>query len=138
MHHYVKEIINRLIYDKDICKPIKIFNKLSKRKYKKKFQQKIDRPTLPQLQNYVKYIREKIGHSNKVSDLIKFDAENQYYDDIEEDKLFTFGGSFGDGSDESHFHLGIILRSKNFLKLYRIFLFFVFFRFHYQKPFEET
>ena len=104
----IKEIVNEYLYEKDITMPKKIHIKLNGRKYKKG-PNKIDDediPTLEQIQNYVKYLKQKVFDNNKISDVKKFVKDNGYHDNIDSKEYFTFGESIGNGTDENHFQVG--------------------------------
>ena len=73
----VKDIIDNLIFEKDISLPKKIHIKLNSKKYVEgeiKLNA-IDKPTLQQVQNYIKYLKTKVSDTNKVSDVKKFVEE---------------------------------------------------------------
>ena len=83
--NYVKDLINVLIYDKDVSMPKKIHVKLNSKKYieKRKVEDKVyDVPTLQQIQNYIKYLKGKMFETNKITDVETFVNDNTYYDDI--------------------------------------------------------
>ena len=69
MSSEVKDIINELIFEKDISMPKRILIQLSKKKYNEG-ENAIDKPTLEQVQNYIKYLKNKISDSNKVFDYL--------------------------------------------------------------------
>jgi hypothetical protein len=81
----IKEIVNEYLYEKDITMPKKIHIKLNGRKYKigpNKIDDE-DIPTLEQIQNYVKYLKQKVFDNNKISDVKKFVKDNGYHDNID-------------------------------------------------------
>jgi hypothetical protein len=107
MSNKIKDFINELIYEKDLSKPKKIHVKLSSKKYKNKIDiLQLDLSTLQQVQNYVKYLKQKVFESNKRSDVKDFVEENGYNEDINENEFFTFGELLGNGTDEEHFQCG--------------------------------
>jgi len=55
MSSELKDIINELIFEKDISMPKRILIQLSKKKYNEG-ENAIDKPTLEQVQNYIKYL----------------------------------------------------------------------------------
>jgi hypothetical protein len=113
IHYYVNDLIKDLIFEKDISQPKKIEIKLRGRKYASKFKNEIDIPSLEKIQNYTKYLRQKIGNNNKISDVFKFAEEHKFRELVDDDNFFVFGGDFGAGTDDDHFQLGFT--SKNLL-----------------------
>jgi hypothetical protein len=104
--NYVKDMIKECIYEKDISLPAKIQIKLRGKKFKCKFNEEVDIPSLEQIQNYVKYLKRKLGDNNKISDVKKFAKANKYHEDIGDDEFFVFGEEFGSGGDNDHFQIG--------------------------------
>ena len=65
-------------------------------------------PTLKQIQDYINNRRKKIGDDNNIDQFKEFISSLEYVDGVTgDDELFTFGTSFGDGSGDDHFHLGL-------------------------------
>lgn len=101
-----KDIIENLIHS-NISKPFNIFQKIML-----EYGNEPNLPKLTQIQNYVKYRRIKNGDINSIeglSDHIRgrtvFDDE--FFNALAYDEPFYFGIDIGDGSPDSHFHLGI-------------------------------
>lgn len=108
-----KLAIKKYIYEKNISMPLKIFKNLVL-DFKELSINEL--PCLIQIQNYTKYLRLKNGDVNSLEGL----KEHLYGKSFEEVNMsldhepFYFGIELGDGSDASHFHLGIT--TKNLLK----------------------
>ncbi len=83
--------------------PKKIHINLNGRKFKKG-PNKIDDEdilTLEQIQNYFKYLKQKVFDNNKIFDVKKFVKDNGYHDSIDSKEYFTFGEIIGNGTDEN-------------------------------------
>jgi hypothetical protein len=105
----MKNLVNELIFDKDVSVPKKIAITLNSQKYieKRTEDNKIyDVPTLSQIQNYVKYLKGKICTKNKVEDIKKFVNDNGYYADKNPKEFFIFGADVGNGTEENHLQIG--------------------------------
>ncbi|CAF0870118.1 unnamed protein product [Brachionus calyciflorus] len=101
-----KEIIEDIIHS-NISKPFNIFQKIML-----DYGTERNVPKLTQIQNYVKYRRIKNGDVNSIDGLIELvngrtvDNEN-FFLNLVDDEPFYFGVDISDGSQDSHFHLGI-------------------------------
>jgi hypothetical protein len=62
-----------------------------------------------QVQDFINNRRKRVGDENNLDELQKFVNENLKYQEgiTKEDQLYAFGEKFGDGSDSSHFQLGL-------------------------------
>ena len=102
----VKEKIEDLIFSYD-SRPKRLHVKLQKLRRKKKFV--FDHmPTLKQIQDFISNRKKKIGDENNLDELQKFADGLKYVDGVtKDDDLFTFGTNYGDGSESSHFQLGL-------------------------------
>ena len=56
-------------------------------------------------------MRKKLGNNNKISDVIKFAEEHKYWEILDDDEFFVFGGDIGAGADDGHFQLGFTSKS---------------------------
>jgi ribosome biogenesis protein Nip4 len=104
----MKNLINDLIYEKDISVPKKISIKLKSKNYVEKRTEGnkvFDVPTLTQVQNYVKYLKSKVCTNNNVQDIKKFVDDHQYYEDINPKEFFIFGADVGNGTEENHLQI---------------------------------
>jgi hypothetical protein len=99
----IKEYIDNIIYENNICEPKKIHIRLHSSQYKPSI---TIMPTLNQIQNYINYKRKQIGNANDMSLVSQYVLNKEFSDQIQDSSLFTFGCDFGDGTDKSHFHLG--------------------------------
>ena len=52
-------------------------------------------------------MRVKAGDSNKVAEIESFVNQRKNSSDVNDNEMFFFGEDFGNGSDESHFHVGM-------------------------------
>ena len=100
----IKEIVNEYLNDKATTMPKKIHIKLNGKKYKNGLNKidEDDKPTLEQIQNFVKYLKKKVFDNNKINDVKQFVKLKYYY-------YFTFGERIGNGTDETIFELDLLL-----------------------------
>ena len=63
-------------------------------------------PDLNLVQNHFKKLRKDLSDKNSIEEVKKFYDDNMFYEDINREEMFCFGGEFGDGSEEMHFHMG--------------------------------
>jgi len=115
MSTVVKELVEDIIYNHD-CKPKKIHIKLGSESY---FSQVDVMPDLSQIQSYVRYRRKQMGDNNVLDQLKVYIEELSFKIGKVECELVFFGVELGNGSDNSHFHLGfttlkLIKRIKEF------------------------
>ena len=106
IRNYVKDMIKNCIYDKDIIMPKKIEIRLRSKTNLQKFHNDADIPSLIKIRNYVRYLREKLGNNNKISDVKKSSELHQYSEELDENEFFVFGEDFGSGTDDDHFQIG--------------------------------
>jgi hypothetical protein len=99
----VKELIEELINEYE-CKPKKIHIKLASSKY---FNEVDVMPELEQIQSYIRYRRKLIGDNNDLDHLSEYIESLRFEEGkTNEFELIIFGDEMGNGSDQSHFHLG--------------------------------
>ena len=87
--------------------PKKIEIKLNSKKYVNKRiddDRLFDVPTLQQLQNYVKYLKNKVCNNYNIKDVKKL-TDNAYYDDIDPKEFFKYAADVGNGTDEDHMQI---------------------------------
>ncbi|CAF1057830.1 unnamed protein product [Brachionus calyciflorus] len=100
-----KKIIEQYIY-RNISIPLSIYHELllaNNEGHRK--------PALIQIQNYLKYRRQKHGEVNSIDRLLEY-VQPKLFSNIEIVKYaidlpFYFGAEINEGYDDSHFHLGI-------------------------------
>jgi hypothetical protein len=102
--HEVKEIVENLIFEKNVSRPKKLLVELSVRE--DEILKTVGFPTLDQLRNYLKYRRIKLGDSNNMKGVEDFIKTHKFFSGYDPDKLFVFGEHLGSGSDDDHFYLG--------------------------------
>ncbi|RNA43268.1 hypothetical protein BpHYR1_022921 [Brachionus plicatilis] len=107
-----KEIIDELLY-RNISRPYKIYQDILLNNYNDHA-----RPSLFQIQNYLKYYRKKNGDVNSIVGLEEL-VKPKLFTNLELktyalDKPIYFGSEIMDGDENNHFHLGIT--SKQLLK----------------------
>ncbi|RMZ92956.1 hypothetical protein BpHYR1_029551 [Brachionus plicatilis] len=107
-----KEIIDELLY-RNISRPYKIYQDILLNNYNDHA-----RPSLLQIQNYLKYYRKKNGDVNSIVGLEEL-VKPKLFTNLELktyalDEPIYFGSEIMDGDENNHFHLGIT--SKQLLK----------------------
>jgi hypothetical protein len=93
----VKELIEQLIFEKNISRPKKLLVELGANK-------EIEMPSMDQIRNFLKYRRLKLGDSNNMEGVEEFVNTHTYFPGYDCDRLFVFGVHLGVGSDEDHFY----------------------------------
>jgi len=68
------------------------------------------------VQDFINNRRRRIGDENNLDDLEAFVNENlKYQEGVTRDgQLYAFGENFGDGSESSHFQLGLTSKKMMF------------------------
>ena len=104
-----KEIIEEFIY-RNISKPYCIYQEILLNHFNDNWM-----PTLLQIQNYLKYRRQKHGEVNSIDGLVDHITpklfNNVDFSTHETDLPIYFGAEINEGGEETHFHLGLTTSS---------------------------
>jgi len=102
-----KEAIESILNEKNIKIPNRIYIELVNYNNEKYHLNTI--PNLSKIQNYIKYRRLKNGDVNNIDGVSDFVNESRLKSiaDVDMDETLFIGEEYGNGADESHFHLGM-------------------------------